>query len=167
MTDLAQDLFHRADTSGSKSLSKDEIKKMFKELQISANKKELNEIILRYDKDRSGEISFDEFKDMITELLRKNELVPLFKKYAKEYQDGVYDVPAMTLTELVAFLRKEQKQDTSIRNVLTLSDSFKTKGPDEPCISFDDFVAIIFSMSNLILNPEHACVYQVIFEFPK
>jgi Ca2+-binding protein (EF-Hand superfamily) len=162
MTDLAQDIFHRADTSGSKTLSRDEIKKMFKELQMSISKKELNDLIARYDKDKSGEISFDEFKEMITELLRKQELVPLFKQYAKEYQANVYDAPAMTLNELVNFMRKEQKQETSIRNLLTLSDNFKGKDPDEPCISFDDFVAIIFSMRNIILNPEHSYVYQVI-----
>lgn len=165
MTDLAQDIFHRADTSGSKSLSKDEIRKMFKELQISMTKKDLNDIFVKYDKDKSGEISFDEFKDMITELLRKSELIPLFKTYAREFKEGSFDTPAMTLEELVKFLRVEQKQEASIRDVFQLSDSFKSKDPKEPCLSFDDFVAVIFSMNNMILNPEHTYVYQVIFEF--
>ena len=49
---------------------------------------------------------------MIQELLRKDELLPLFKKYAQGYKEGIaLDQPLMTINELRKFFKGEQGQE--------------------------------------------------------
>ena len=104
---IARDLFDKADVNNDKLLEKDEIKQILKKMQISIDNKTLNARFSAFDKDKNGVFDKREFDLFIQSLLRKNELIPLFSKYAKDY-NGVDDMSVMATDELIRFYKEEQ-----------------------------------------------------------
>ena len=159
---FAHEIFARADRNGTKLLDRGEIKQIFKDLQIYAKKKKINEIIDRYDYNKDGNIDFDEFKILVKELLRKEELVPIFKKYSPGWLSNNYSEPSMTLLQLHQFFQTEQKQELTLDELRSMNEKFKDVHSAQPCVSFDLFNDLIFSMLNTIFNAELSTQYQVI-----
>ena len=124
--------------------------------------RKLNDIIDKYDTNKNGTIDFEEFKELVKLLLRKDELIPLFQKYTVGWLKEDYDSPAMTLIELLRFFQEEQKQELTIDEIRKLHSSFKDVSPAKPCISFDQFGDLLFSLVNTIFNPERSIGFQVI-----
>lgn len=103
-----------------------------------------------------------EFRELINEIFRKKELVPIFQKYTeKNYQRNVFDIPLMSLNQYLEFMRVEQNQTASIRDLKYLGDKLKNVSPDEKSLSFDDFSGLVFSINNSVFNPKHIDLYQV------
>jgi len=157
---LAHEIFARADRNGTKLLDRGEIKQIFKDLQIYAKKKKINEIIDRYDYNKDGNIDFDEFKILVKELLRKEELVPIFKRYSPGWLSHNFSEPSMTLLQLHQFFQNEQKQELTLDELRGMNEKFKDIHPTQPCISFDLFNDLLFSMLNTIFNAELSTQYQ-------
>lgn len=158
---LARDIFARADADGTKTLNKHEIRQIFKDMQIYMKNKKVNDIIDKYDFNKNGTIDFGEFQELVKMLLRKDELIPLFKKYTVGWLTEDYDSPTMTLIQLLRFFQEEQKQELTIEEIRKFDDSFADVSPAKPCISFDQFCDLIFSMLNTIFNPERSIEFQV------
>jgi hypothetical protein len=123
--------------------------------------KKVNDIIDKYDFNKNGTIDFGEFQELVKMLLRKDELIPLFKKYTVGWLTEDYDSPTMTLIQLLRFFQEEQKQELTIEEIRKLNDTFAEVSPAKPCISFDQFCDLIFSMVNTIFNPERSIEFQV------
>lgn len=162
-TMIARDIFIRADIDGTKALDKNEIRMMLKELQIYVKNKEITAIFERYDSDKNAKIDMQEFETFITELFRKEELIPIFEKYAPNFRDGEYDQPVMSLFELLKFFNDEQKQMVTLASLRKIHKSFEHINATKSCISFDVFGSLIFSLKNTIFNPNNSYQYQVRF----
>lgn len=165
---MAKDIFNKADRDGSKQLSKDEMKKILRELQIDADQKYFKEIYKQYDADGNGLMDKKEFDHMLKALFEKKELIPLFKTYAKKFDETKKDEPCMTFQELQQFYKIEQNVEATVEELSKIFEMINKENPaaDEATgatqmISFYDFSTIIFSRWNLIFNPEKSGVYQV------
>ena len=161
-TVLAREIFNRADLDGTKNLDKGEVKDMLKGLQIYVKNKEIDSFFQKYDVDKNKKIDIKEFEVFVTELLRKEELAPLFKQYCSLYHEKRYSEPAMNLFELLNFFQQEQGQAITLATLRKLNKSFESIQATKPCISFDFFCNLIFSQRNTIFNPEYSYKYQVI-----
>jgi Ca2+-binding EF-hand superfamily protein len=165
--EIARNLFSKADLNDDNILNKDEMRKIMKQMQINIDNKTFNQKFEAFDKDKNGVIDKKEFNNFIQTLMRKPELLPLFKKYASEY-NGVDDAPVMTPQELVRFYKEEQKMEILEQEALEIIDKLKNGSVSSYAnfekihrMSFYDFSALIFSNVNLIFNSEHVNVYQV------
>lgn len=50
-------------------------------LHIKLSKKELQKIFEEYDKDHSGKIDFEEFRNILQEKMKKTELIEIYAQY--------------------------------------------------------------------------------------
>ena len=157
---LAREIFNRADIDGTKSLDKVEVRGMLRSLQIYVKNKEIDSFFEAYDMDKNGRIEIKEFEVFVTELLRKEELMPLFEKYCALQSQRRESEPSMTLSELLRFFQEEQAQSIMLVTLRKLNTNFENIGETKPCISFDFFCTLIFSQKNTIFNPEHSYQYQ-------
>lgn len=137
------------------------MQKLLKDLQLYVKKNEIDKLFQKYDLNRNDEFEMMEFERMITELYRKSELMPVFKKYASAYVEGEYETPAMSLFDLVKFFQEEQRQTITIAEARKIHPSFEIVFAMKPCITFDFFGCLIFSMKNTIINPINSFVHQV------
>ena len=160
-TVLAREIFNRADIDGTKSLDKSEVRGMLKGLQIYVKNKEIDSFFEMYDIDKNKRIDIKEFEVFVTELLRKEELLPLFKKCCALHGERRRSEPSMTLLELLKFFQEEQTQSITLATLRKLNTNFEVIPATKPCISFDFFCTLIFSQRNTIFNPEHSYNYQV------
>lgn len=158
---LAKEFFDVADTDGTKALDKKEMQKFLKDLQLYVKKNEIELLWKTYDANKDNEIDPVEFERFITELFRKDELILVFKKYASAYVQGDYETPQMSLFDLVKFFQEEQKQTITIAEARKIHPSFETVFAMKPCITFDFFGCLMFSMKNTIINPVNSFVHQV------
>lgn len=158
---LIREMFLKADTDGTKTLDKGEVKELLKSLQIYMRNKEINQIFEKYDADKNKKIDMQEFENFVIEMTRKMELLPLYRQYAALYVEGEYQEPSMTLFELLKFFSVEQNQIINLETLRKLSDSFAHISATKPCISFDFFGVIIFSSRNTIFNSDMSYIYQV------
>ena len=158
---LAKEFFDIADTDGTKALDRKEVHKLLKDLQLYVKKNEIEHLFKIYDANKNDEIEMIEFERFITELFRKDELVPIFKKYASAYVEGEFETPAMSLFDLAKFFREEQQQLITIAEARKIHPSFENVFAMKPCITFDFFGCLIFSMKNTIINPINSFVHQV------
>ena len=70
----------------------------------------------------------------------------------------------MTLMQLHQFFQNEQKQELTLDELRSMNDKFKDIHPTQPCVSFDLFNDLLFSMLNTIFNAELSTQYQVNWE---
>lgn len=148
-------------------------------MQININKTYLDQFFMKYDLDNNNVIDFEEFQKVIEDISQKPELLPIFKKYAGSTR------PVLNMTndkdlimcfeELQLFFKNEQKQismDGELEELLLIlrnADSgvdlmeMIKKNPilEKKNVSFLEFTSIIFSMTNSILDPHKAEIYQV------
>ncbi len=52
-------------------------------MHVGINKKDLKKIFSKYDKNNNKTIEYSEFINIISDILKKDELLPIFKTYAK------------------------------------------------------------------------------------
>jgi len=158
-------MFLKADVDGTKTLDRNEVKELLKDLQLYMRNKEINGIFEKYDSNKDNKIDIDEFETFVIELTRKKELLPIFRKYASHYIPGEFVEPAMNLFDLMKFFHVEQKQMITLDDLRRLSPTFEHTNSLKPCISFDSFGNIIFSLRNTIFDPDKSYLYQVILEY--
>jgi len=159
--EFAKEIFARADKNGSKTIDKNELKQIFKDLQIYVKNKRINEIMDKYDYNKNGKIDFDEFKALVKELLKKEELVPIFKRYCPSWNDNNLNEPVMSLEMFQKFFEEEQHQSINIDQIRAFHYSLEEISPILPAISFDLFCDFLFSMMNTIFKVRHSYNYQV------
>lgn len=171
---MARNYFEKADQDDNRSLDKNEIKKILKKMQISIDNKTLEARFNAFDHDKNGTFDMKEFEKFVQYLLRKPELLGLFKQYAKAY-NGVDDQPVMTAAELAKFYKQEQKIDLAEQEAENIISRLKNNSvtplhrdyKQVQKVSFYDFGTLIFSDLNLAFKSEHHGVYQVIFLLDK
>jgi hypothetical protein len=74
LAERIQGLFESMDKDNSGVIDKYELKIALEELGITLRPRELNDMVKKYDVDRSGTIDFEEFLSMIKELVKKAEV---------------------------------------------------------------------------------------------
>lgn len=154
-------MFLRADVDGTKTLDRNEVRDLLKDLQLYMRNKEINAIFDKYDNNKDNKIDIEEFETFVIELARKKELLPIFRKYASHYVEGNFIGPAMNLFDLLKFFHVEQKQTLTLEDLRRLSPNFEHTNSTKPCISFDFFGNIIFSLRNTIFDSDKSYLYQV------
>lgn len=164
---MARELFEVADKDGDQKLNKEEVRKFLKTNQIDISKKEFNDRFDAFDIDKNGTIDQKEFIILMQNLQRKEELLPVFTKYAKEY-NGKDDEPVMSISELIQFYKYEQATDLSqdqAKEFFELLKKVSVSGNPQnqriEKISFHDFGTLIFSDWNSAFNPQHRQVHMV------
>ena len=71
-----------ADLDGSKKLDFEEICKIYKSMQIDIiSKKYLRKIFDKYDKNKDGGIDVNELENLFRDIMKKTELIDIFKQY--------------------------------------------------------------------------------------
>jgi len=154
-------MFLKADVDGTKTLDRNEVRELLKGLQIYMRNKEINALFDKYDSNKDNKIDIEEFETFVIELTRKKELLPIYRKYASQYEEGEFSEPSMNLFDLLKFFHVEQKQMITLEDLRRLSPSFEHTNSMKVCISFDFFGNIIFSLRNTIFLPEKSYLYQV------
>ena len=80
---LMKKLFTIADKDHSNSLDFKETLNLLRSMHIKANGNYVKKLFLKYDENGNKTIEFDEFQLILSELLFKKELAPVYKKYCK------------------------------------------------------------------------------------
>ena len=165
MSAIGNEVFSKADKDGSKTLTKDEVKKMLREMQLNVDKKSFNEIYQKFDADKNGLLDKNEFNLFLQTLMEKKELISLFKKYAKAFDENKKSEPCMTFEELQKFYSIEQNYNLQLDEIKETASMIKSdpafKGSNKDLISFYEFSSLIFSEWNTIFNPKRKEVFQV------
>ena len=66
-----------------KLLSKDDFRKLLRTINLEISKPDLKRLIRKFDKSKKG-VESSMVGDFMNEVLRKTELIPIFKKYCKK-----------------------------------------------------------------------------------
>ncbi len=160
------EVFNKADKDGDKTLTKDEVRKMLREMQLSVDKKSFNEIYQKFDIDKNGLLDRNEFNLFIQTLMEKKELIPLFQKYAKAFDEKKKNEPCMTIEELQQFYYSEQHLHLKVEEIKEIASIIKEEDPafaqsKTELISFYEFSSLIFSNWNEVFNPRRKEIFQV------
>ena len=153
-------MFYKHDRDGSGGLDKREVKELVKTLNLKATDVNVDELIDHYDTDNNEKLDYQEFTDFLNHLLKKNEVLPVFEKYASQ-SSKTKDEPMMTPQGLMDFYEKEQNQILTLKEVCDLHDKYDNASRTDPIISFADFSVILFSPVNKVFNPENFEKLQV------
>ena len=163
---VANEFFTLADKDGDKKLAKDEIRTILLKMHINIHKKAFDVKFDEFDEDKNGVIDKHEFGYFMQHLLRKEELLLLFKKHAKRFT-GDPGAAVMNLNELINFYQVEQDtvlpRDEATEIIARIKDEClsPTRSSARHFLSFHEFSALIFSNWNLIFNPELRSPHQV------
>ena len=160
---IAKDIFGASDKEGDRKLDKSEMWEALKRMNINTTKKHALELFNENDFDQSGYLDYSEFLVLVKKLSKKEELVPIFKKYCAAYKDGNFDAPLMRVDELREFYKKEQKQYIDIERAVDMIKNSKDEGDqNSDKLSFFNFISIIYNdLNNSIFDAEHEILYQV------
>ena len=127
----------------------------------------LLDLINDHNVSKNGEHNEKQYVKFFKHLLRKDEIYPLFEKYASSKPDADQKEAIMTQLDLINFFKEEQKQVISLEDLKTLSETIPEAQPDEPSITFHVFSGIIFSPANSIFNTAYLHQYQVLDFLPQ
>ena len=166
MAAISADVFSKADKDGSKTLTKDEVRKLLREMQLNVDRKAFNDIFQTFDADKNGMLDKKEFYLFLHTLMEKKELIPIFKKYAKAFDEKKKNEPCMTFEELQQFYLKEQHTNLSLDELKEMAEIIRKDDPtvnqsNEDFLSFYDFSALIFSLWNTVFDPLRREIFQV------
>merc|ERR1719210_1720897 len=90
--ELVRSHFHKADLDGDMFLEFDELRKLFKNMNIKMQGQYLEHIFKKFDKDNNGRICQEEFHQLFNMLMIKESLSKYFEQYSIE-EDGDKIVP--------------------------------------------------------------------------
>ena len=122
----------------------------------------------KYDTNRSKNIDLNEFQQIIDDITKKPELIPVFKDYTEEANKQFEEKrPMMYPKELKIFFEKVQKQRLTMESILEIIDEYqdpadKENNPEKK-ISFKTFRDLLFSQNNSIFKSERTDVFQVFY----
>lgn len=154
-------LFKKNDHKGYRTLNKKELQDMVKSLSLKTQPSFMD-LINEHKVSKDGEIDEKGYVKFFKHLLRKEEISPIFEKYASSKASAEQKESIMTQLDLIKFFKEEQKQALSLQDLKTLSENIPEAQPDEPSISFHVFSGIIFSPANSIFNTDYLHQYQVL-----
>mmetsp|Transcript_39467 Transcript_39467/g.35220 ORF Transcript_39467/g.35220 Transcript_39467/m.35220 type:complete len:170 (-) Transcript_39467:1564-2073(-) len=137
-----------------------EVKKILQEMHMKVKTSQLKELYEKYDANKNGTIDLDEFKIMIKELLRKDEVTEIYKKYASKYKAGEFTKKQMTLLDLQKFFKVENNEKLTTDEISEFLPGLDSVGEEDLSISCDDFHDIILSVHNLAFNRKHRNIYM-------
>lgn len=112
-----QNKFNHLDSDSSGRLDIEEVHSLLKELQISLKKHQLKEFVKQNDKNNDQQLDFEEFFNFYLDLVKKEELIPIFTKYCAQFRKKSeksdndthkkYYKALMTKIEFTEFMRHE------------------------------------------------------------
>lgn len=137
-------MFARADTSRDGKVSFSEAQKLMVRMNVEIRSEALRQLFQEHDASGDGTLDLEEFTTLYIHLTRREELRPIFQKYAKTNASG------MTQQELGQFW--EDQGDGALSNAV-----FQSLGPGRSnLVSFVSFANYLLSpTSNPALDPAH------------
>jgi hypothetical protein len=160
-SNIAKDVFAAIDKQGDHKLDKNEMFSALKRMRIHITKQHCDELFNQTDVDKNGSIDYSEFLTLCKKLSRREELLPLYKKYCKNFQPGQEESPLMTIDELIQFYQTEQNQVVTRSAALEIVNNSKEENEAKTAgVSFLNFTSILFSKRNSAFNEAYANEYQ-------
>lgn len=136
-TEHVKELFNMFDADGGGTIDTDELTQAFVALGISDTKEEIERLVREIDTDGSGEIEFEEFQEMIDQLLGQRDSVEEMMKAFTYFADGKERITLNDIRKVcidIGDMRAEQ----FLQEMFIIGDTDK-----DGVISFQDFKALM------------------------